>query len=180
MTRVKGIANQLNRGTHEQDGASAELTRCVEQMGHLGLEVKNFAQEQRRDSSLIPRSVDIVAERIKEISLETKDQSRRADQIQEALEVFWGGDGADVATGGDHGRDGRLPVRSCGGSGTGDRSLQALGGRLRLGEDRAGPGQSAVTLEDPDVVELSFGETRDPAFDLMAQPAIVFERGDSA
>ena len=65
MTRVKGIANQLNRGTHEQDGASAELTRCVEQMSDLGLEVKNFAQEQRRDSSLIPCSVEVVADRIK-------------------------------------------------------------------------------------------------------------------
>ena len=79
---------QLNRGTHEQDSASAEITRGVEQMRHLGLEVKNAAQEQRRESSLITQSVEIVATKIKEISISTKDQSKRADQIQEALEVF--------------------------------------------------------------------------------------------
>jgi methyl-accepting chemotaxis protein len=50
--------------------------------------VKNAAQEQRRESSLITRSVEVVAAKIKEISISTKDQSKRADQIQEALEVF--------------------------------------------------------------------------------------------
>jgi len=88
MTQVKDTAMQLNRGTHEQDSASAEITRGVEQMRHLGLEVKNAAQEQRRESSLITQSVEIVAAKIKEISVETKDQSKRADQIQEALAVF--------------------------------------------------------------------------------------------
>ncbi len=88
MTRVKETATQLNRGTHEQDSASAEITRGVEKMRHLGLEVKNSAQEQRRESSLITQSVEIVAAKIKEISVETKDQSKRADQIQEALSVF--------------------------------------------------------------------------------------------
>lgn len=88
MKQVKEIANQLNRGTHEQDGASAEITRGVEQMRHLGLEVKNAAQEQRRESSLITQSVEIVASKIKAISGETKAQSKRADQIREALEVF--------------------------------------------------------------------------------------------
>ena len=46
------------------------------------------AQEQRRESGLITQSVEIVAARIKEISVETKDQSERADEIREALEVF--------------------------------------------------------------------------------------------
>jgi methyl-accepting chemotaxis protein len=88
MNQVKETATQLNRGTHEQDGASAEITRAVEQMRHLGLEVKNAAQEQRRESSLITRSVETVATRINEILIETQDQSKRADQIQEALKVF--------------------------------------------------------------------------------------------
>lgn len=88
MTLVKETAAQLNRGTHEQDSASSEITRGVEQMRHLGLEVKNAAQEQRRESGLITQSVEIVAAKIKEISVETKDQSKRADQIQEALQVF--------------------------------------------------------------------------------------------
>ena len=88
MTQVKDTATQLNRGTHEQDNASAEVTRGVERMRHLGLEVKNAAQEQRRESSLISQSVEIVAAKIKEISLETREQSKRADQIGEALQVF--------------------------------------------------------------------------------------------
>lgn len=88
MGVVKETATQLNRGTHEQDSASAEITRGVEQMRHLGLEVKNSAQEQRRESSLITQSVEVVASKIKEISVETKDQSKRADQIQETLQVF--------------------------------------------------------------------------------------------
>ena len=39
-------------------------------------------------SSLITQSVEVVAAKIKEISVETKDQSKAADQIQEALAVF--------------------------------------------------------------------------------------------
>ena len=88
MTQVKETAMQLNRGTHEQDSASAEITRGVERMRHLGLEVKNSAQEQRRESSTITQSVEVVAAKIRGISVETKDQSKAADQIQEALEVF--------------------------------------------------------------------------------------------
>ena len=57
-------------------------------MRHLGLEVKNSAQGQRRESSMITESVEIVSSKIKEIWVETKDQSKRADQIQEALSVF--------------------------------------------------------------------------------------------
>jgi len=88
MSRVKETATQLNRGTHEQDSAGLEITRGVEQMLHLGLEVKNATQEQRRESALITRSVEIVAARTKEILLETQEQSKRADQIQEALKIF--------------------------------------------------------------------------------------------
>jgi methyl-accepting chemotaxis protein len=88
MTQVKETAMQLNRGTHEQDNAGAEITRGVGQMLDLGLEVKNAAQEQRRESSMITRSVEVVATRIKEILIETQGQSKRADLIQEALQIF--------------------------------------------------------------------------------------------
>ncbi len=88
MEQVKDISTQLNRGTHEQDSASSEITRGVEQMRHLGLEVKNSAQEQRKESRLITQSVEVVASKIKQISVETKAQSKRADQIAEALKVF--------------------------------------------------------------------------------------------
>jgi methyl-accepting chemotaxis protein len=88
MKQVKETAMQLNRGTHEQDNAGAEITRGVAQMLDLGLEVKNAAQEQRRESSMITRSVEVVAARIKEILIETQGQSKRADQIQEALQIF--------------------------------------------------------------------------------------------
>jgi len=88
MNQVKDIVKQLNRGTHEQDSAGAEITRGVEKMLNLGREVKNATQEQRRESSLITRSVEVVAARIKEILVETQDQTKRADQIQNALQIF--------------------------------------------------------------------------------------------
>jgi len=88
MNQVKETATQLNRGTHEQDSAGNEITRGVEQMLHLGLEVKNATQHQIRESSLITRSVEVVAMRIKEILVETQGQSKRADQIHEALKIF--------------------------------------------------------------------------------------------
>ena len=88
MNQVKETATQLNRGTHEQDSAGSEITRGVEQMLHLGLEVTNATQRQRYESSLITQSVEVVATRIKEILIETQGQSKRADQIQEALQIF--------------------------------------------------------------------------------------------
>jgi len=88
MNQVKETATQLNRGTHEQDSAGNEITRGVEQMLQLGLEVKSATQKQRNESSLITRSVEAVAARIKEILVETQGQSKRADQIQGALQVF--------------------------------------------------------------------------------------------
>ena len=88
MSQVKEIALQLGRGTHEQDSASAEITRGVEQMRHLGIEVKGAVQEQHRESSLITRSVETVAAKIKQISIETRAQSKRADQILDALQTF--------------------------------------------------------------------------------------------
>ena len=62
------------------------MTHLLDTPGDL--EVKNAAQEQRRESSLITRSVEVVAAKIKDISVETKDQSKRADRIREALDVF--------------------------------------------------------------------------------------------
>ena len=88
MNHVRSIANQLGKGTHEQDNASAEITKGVEQMRHLGFEVKRAATQQRSESSLITESVEIVASRIREISIETNAQSKGADQIRQALQVF--------------------------------------------------------------------------------------------
>ncbi len=88
MRQVKETATQLSRGTHEQDSAGNEITRSVERMLQLGLEVKNATHEQRRESSLIARSVEVVATTIKEIMVETQNQSKRADEIHEALRVF--------------------------------------------------------------------------------------------
>ena len=95
------LALQLGRGTHEQDNASAEITRGAEQMRHLGLEVKGAVQEQHRESSLITRSVETVAAKIKQISIETRAQSKRADQILDGGSVHDAGD-VDLAA---HARD---------------------------------------------------------------------------
>jgi methyl-accepting chemotaxis protein len=88
VSQVKTIAAQLNRGTHEQDNASADITRAVERMRDLGQRVKRSTQEQRKESGLITQSVEVVAARIQQILEATKDQSKQGEQILEALQVF--------------------------------------------------------------------------------------------
>jgi methyl-accepting chemotaxis protein len=88
MSHVKTIAGQLNRGTHEQDTASADITRAVERMRDLGQRVKLSIQEQRKESSLISQSVEVVAARIQQILEATNEQSKQGDQILAALQVF--------------------------------------------------------------------------------------------
>jgi methyl-accepting chemotaxis protein len=88
IAEVKSIAAQLHRGTHEQDNASADITRAVERMRDLGQQVKRSTQEQRKESELITRSVEVVAARIQLILEATTDQSKQGNQILEALQVF--------------------------------------------------------------------------------------------
>jgi len=88
MAQVKAIAAQLNRGTHEQDSASADITRGVERMRELGQQVKHSTQEQRKESSLITQSVEVVSSRIKQILVSTQEQRKQGDQILVALQVF--------------------------------------------------------------------------------------------
>jgi methyl-accepting chemotaxis protein len=88
MGRVKTIAAQLNGGTHEQDSASADITRAVERMRDLGQRVKRSTQEQSKESRLITQSVEIIAARIQEILRATTEQSKQGDQIAQALQVF--------------------------------------------------------------------------------------------
>jgi methyl-accepting chemotaxis protein len=88
MGRVKTIAAQLNSGTHEQDSASADITRAVERMRDLGQRVKRSTQEQSKESRLITQSVEIIAARIQEILRATTEQSKQGDQIAQALQVF--------------------------------------------------------------------------------------------
>jgi methyl-accepting chemotaxis protein len=88
MEQLKNIAQQLNRGTHEQDNASADITRAVERMRDLGQRVKRSTQEQSKESTLITRSVEIVASRINQILEATTEQGKQGRQILEALQVF--------------------------------------------------------------------------------------------
>lgn len=88
MKLVKETATGLNRSTHEQDSASTAIMMGVERVLNLGIEVKNATAEQRRESRLITLSVEVVAERIREILVETQSQSKRSDQIHEALQIF--------------------------------------------------------------------------------------------
>lgn len=88
MEQLKNIAQQLNRGTHEQDNASADITRAVERMRDLGQRVKRSTQEQSKESTLITGSVEIVASKINQILEATTEQSKQGSQILEALQVF--------------------------------------------------------------------------------------------
>ena len=88
MVQVRQIAKQLSSGTHEQDNASAEITRGVERMRQLGQEVKRSTHVQRTESRHIAQSVEVVASRSSQILAATTEQSKQSDQILEALKVF--------------------------------------------------------------------------------------------
>ncbi len=88
MKRVREVALQVNRATHEQDSTGREIARGVEQMRNYSQHVQQASQEQRRESSLITKSIETVAQKVKEILAATNDQSKQADQILEALQVF--------------------------------------------------------------------------------------------
>jgi methyl-accepting chemotaxis protein len=88
MAEVKSISSHLSRATHEQDSASADITRAVERMRELGQRVKRSTQEQRKESRLISQSVEIVAARINEILEASTTQTKQGEQIHEALQVF--------------------------------------------------------------------------------------------
>jgi len=88
MTQLRTIAEQLNRGTHEQDNASADITRAVEHMRDLGQRIKHSTQEQRKESEHITKSVEVVASRIEHILSSTKEQGKQGDQILQAIGVF--------------------------------------------------------------------------------------------
>jgi methyl-accepting chemotaxis protein len=88
MAQLRTIAEQLNRGTHEQDNASADITRAVEHMRDLGQRIKHSTQEQRKESEHISKSVEVVASRIEQILDSTKEQAKQGDQILQAIQVF--------------------------------------------------------------------------------------------
>lgn len=88
MRRVRDVALQVNRATHEQDNAGSEIARGVEEMRTFSQHVQQASQEQRRESGLITQSIETVAQKIQEILVATNDQSKQAGQILEALQVF--------------------------------------------------------------------------------------------
>ncbi|HIG72797.1 MAG TPA: HAMP domain-containing protein [Myxococcales bacterium] len=88
MVQVRQIAKQLSSGTHEQDNASAEITRGVERMRQLGQEVKRSTHVQRTESRHIAQSVEVVASRSNLILSATTEQSKQSAAILEALKVF--------------------------------------------------------------------------------------------
>jgi methyl-accepting chemotaxis protein len=88
MVQVRQIAKQLSSGTHEQDNASAEITRGVERMRQLGQEVKRSTHVQRTESRHIAHSVEAVASRSNLILSAKTEQSKQSEAILEALKIF--------------------------------------------------------------------------------------------
>ena len=88
MVQVRQIAKQLSSGTHEQDNASAEITRGVERLRQLGQEVKRSTHVQRTESRHIAHSVEVVASRSNLILSAKTEQSKQSEAILEALKVF--------------------------------------------------------------------------------------------
>jgi methyl-accepting chemotaxis protein len=88
MAQVKDIVSQITRAVTEQEGASGEIMRSVDDVRGLGQEVRLSAQAQSKESRAITAAVEEVAVRMTQIAQATSDQRRGSEQIGTALDVF--------------------------------------------------------------------------------------------
>jgi methyl-accepting chemotaxis protein len=85
---VERIALAINRSTHDQDSATAEIAAAVENIRNLGSAVRHSTEEQRRGSRLITKAASQVTEMVTHIAESTSAQARGSEKIELALQVF--------------------------------------------------------------------------------------------
>jgi len=88
MAQVRDIVEQINRSTLDQQAATAEIARAVDNIRSLGKGVKSSTDEQRRGSRLMTESVTHVASMLDRISEATQAQAKSGETIAHALQVF--------------------------------------------------------------------------------------------
>jgi len=88
MSEVGTIVAQINRSTLDQQAATGEIAKAVENIRSLGTGVRASTEEQRRGSKLITASVTHVAGMIEQIVATTQAQGKSGETITHSLQVF--------------------------------------------------------------------------------------------
>jgi methyl-accepting chemotaxis protein len=88
MSEVGTIVAQINRSTLDQQAATGEIAKAVDNIRSLGTGVRTSTEEQRRGSKLITESVTHVAGMIEQIVETTKAQGKSGETITHSLQVF--------------------------------------------------------------------------------------------
>jgi len=88
VSEVQQIVSQINQATHDQNAATVEIVKTVENIRSLGTAVRHSTEEQRRGSSLITKAAADVAEMVNQIAAHTNAQQSSSETIQRALKIF--------------------------------------------------------------------------------------------
>ncbi len=88
MSAVNQIVESFGNSARDQQNATTDIASAIETIRMLGLDVRRSTDEQRHGSVLIMNAVTEVSGLISHISEATKDQTKSAENIQHALEVF--------------------------------------------------------------------------------------------
>ena len=88
MSEVGTIVAQINRSTLDQQAATGEIAKAVDNIRSLGTGVRASTEEQRRGSKLITESVTHVSGMIEQIVSTTQAQGKSSETISHSLQVF--------------------------------------------------------------------------------------------
>jgi methyl-accepting chemotaxis protein len=88
MSEVGSIVAQINRSTLDQQAATGEIAKAVDNIRSLGTGVRASTEEQRRGSRLITESVTHVSGMIEQIVSTTQAQGKSGETITHSLQVF--------------------------------------------------------------------------------------------
>ena len=90
--KVEDIVNQIverfGLSARDQLNATTDIASAIESIRQMGLDVRRSTDEQRHGSVLIMNSITEVSGLISHIAEATQDQTKSAENIHHALEVF--------------------------------------------------------------------------------------------
>jgi methyl-accepting chemotaxis protein len=90
MRAVEASVKGISQSSSEQDIATREIARSIENIRNLGVAVKHSTEEQRRGSGLITKAASQVSEMVSQIAEATSEQARSGENIERMLRIFGG------------------------------------------------------------------------------------------
>ena len=88
MSAVNQIVERFGLSARDQLNATTDIASAIESIRQMGLDVRRSTDEQRHGSVLIMNSIIEVSGLIGHIAEATQDQTKSAENIHHALEVF--------------------------------------------------------------------------------------------